>query len=196
MLIETGILGKRASRNCVAKAFARTPCPRVELLSDAFPPLPIGIVGTEIHARKGATTHVPDRAARRHSGRPRSKADAAAKAQEAEGLKSITLSPREAFDLEMIAIGAFSPLTGFMGEADFKRVCTEMRLANGTVWPIPVILSPRDDVAAQDQRRRQLALNDARAAARRHERHGKVQARQGAGDPQRLQDRRTTRIPA
>src|SRR4051812_25416660 len=68
--------------------------------------------------------------------------DAAAKATaEAKSLKQVTLSPREAFDLEMIAIGAFSPLTGFMGEADFKRCCTEMRLANGTVWPIPVILS-------------------------------------------------------
>ena len=38
---------------------------------------------------------------------------------EAAGLPSITLSPRERFDLEMIAIGAFSPLTGFMGKADF-----------------------------------------------------------------------------
>ena len=41
---------------------------------------------------------------------------------EAKALPAITLSPREAFDLEMIAIGAFSPLTGFMGQADFKRV--------------------------------------------------------------------------
>jgi sulfate adenylyltransferase len=53
-----------------------------------------------------------------------SKGDAAAKAaREAKNLTSITLSPREAFDLEMIAIGAFSPLTGFMGEKDFARVC-------------------------------------------------------------------------
>src|SRR6185369_6970569 len=62
--------------------------------------------------------------------------------QEAASLKSLALSPREAFDLEMLAIGAFSPLTGFMGEKDFARVCREMRLANGTVWPIPVTLSP------------------------------------------------------
>src|SRR5256885_11912597 len=73
---------------------------------------------------------------------------------EAKALPAISLSPREAFDLEMVAIGAFSPLTGFMGEADFKRVCTDMRLAApagspGTVWPIPVILSPADDVAAK-----------------------------------------------
>ncbi len=70
-------------------------------------------------------------------------------ANEAKGLAQIALSPREAFDLEMIAIGAFSPLTGFMGKADFEGVCKEMRLANGTVWPIPVTLCPADDVAAK-----------------------------------------------
>jgi sulfate adenylyltransferase len=78
------------------------------------------------------------------------KPDAAAKARsEAAALPAVQLSPREAGDLEMIAIGAFSPLTGFMREADFQRVCKEMRLASGTVWPIPVILSPADDVAAK-----------------------------------------------
>ncbi|HEX3358661.1 MAG TPA: sulfate adenylyltransferase [Tepidisphaeraceae bacterium] len=85
---------------------------------------------------------------------------AAAAKTEAASLKSINLSNREAFDLEMIAIGAFSPLTGFMGEADFKRVCTDLRLANGTVWPIPVILSPADDVAAKFNVGDKVALND------------------------------------
>jgi len=78
------------------------------------------------------------------------KPDAAAKAKaDAASLPAVQLSPREAGDLEMIAIGAFSPLTGYMREADFQRVCKEMRLANGTVWPIPVILSPADDVTAK-----------------------------------------------
>ncbi len=63
-------------------------------------------------------------------------------------LPAVQLSAREAGDLEMIAIGAFSPLSGFMGEADFHRVCNDMRLVNGTVWPIPVVLSPDDEVAA------------------------------------------------
>ena len=50
------------------------------------------------------------------------KSDAAAKAKaEAAKLAGVQLSPREAGDLEMIAMGAFSPLTGFMGEADFVR---------------------------------------------------------------------------
>jgi len=89
------------------------------------------------------------------------KGDAAAKAsQEAKNLKNITLSPREAFDLEMIAIGAFSPLVGFLGEQDFARVCREMRLANGVVWPIPVILSPADEVTAKINVGERVALND------------------------------------
>jgi sulfate adenylyltransferase len=87
------------------------------------------------------------------------KPDAAAKAKaDAAKLPAVQLSPREAGDLEMIAIGAFSPLTGFMGEADFQHVCKEMRLANGTVWPIPVILSPGDDVAARINKGDRIAL--------------------------------------
>jgi sulfate adenylyltransferase len=85
---------------------------------------------------------------------------AASATKEAATLPSITLSPREAFDLEMIAIGAFSPLTGFQGQADFTRVCKEMRLADGTVWPIPVVLSPADDVTAHFKAGQKVALND------------------------------------
>jgi sulfate adenylyltransferase len=84
-------------------------------------------------------------------------------ASEASGYKAVTLSPREEFDLEMIAIGAFSPLTGFMGKADFDCVCKEMRLANGTVWPIPVTFCPQDDVAASIKVGDKLALNDSKS---------------------------------
>jgi sulfate adenylyltransferase len=80
--------------------------------------------------------------------------------KQAESLPSITLSPREAFDLEMVSIGAFSPIEGFMGRADFERVCREMRLADGTVWPIPVILAPSNDVSAQIQQGQKVALKD------------------------------------
>jgi sulfate adenylyltransferase len=85
---------------------------------------------------------------------------AAAAAKEAASLTAVTLSPREAFDLEMIAIGAFSPLTGFQGHADFTRVCKEMRLADGAVWPIPVVLSPADDVVKALKVGQKVALND------------------------------------
>src|SRR5882672_10869563 len=79
---------------------------------------------------------------------------------EAASLPAITLSPREAFDLEMIAIGAFSPLTGFMGQKDFTGVSKDMRLANGTVWPIPVTLCPPDDVAAKVNVGQKVGLKD------------------------------------
>lgn len=66
---------------------------------------------------------------------------------EAASLPSLTLSAKQSCDLEMIGIGAFSPLTGFMGSEDFRRVCTEMRLADGTVWPIPILLAVSKDQA-------------------------------------------------
>jgi len=78
----------------------------------------------------------------------------------ASSLTSITLSAREQGDLEMIAIGAFSPLTGFQGRSDFTSVCKDMRLANGTVWPIPVTLSPPDDVSAKVKEGQKVALKD------------------------------------
>jgi sulfate adenylyltransferase len=89
-----------------------------------------------------------------------SPAAAESAAAEAKSLASLTLSPREQFDLEMIAIGAFSPLTGFMGQADFTSVCKSLRLANGTVWPIPVTLCPPDPASDKIAVGQRLALKD------------------------------------
>ena len=58
----------------------------------------------------------------------------------ASTLPSLQISPRAVCDLELLASGAFSPLDRFMSEADFRRVQTEMRLADGTLFPIPVTL--------------------------------------------------------
>lgn len=66
--------------------------------------------------------------------------------KEAATLPTITLSAKQACDLEMIAIGAFSPLTGFVGKADFEGICKNMRMADGTVWPIPITLAVNDQV--------------------------------------------------
>ena len=52
----------------------------------------------------------------------------------------VTLTDVNLSDLELIAIGAYSPLQGFLGQADYERVVSEMRLANGTLWPIPITL--------------------------------------------------------
>src|SRR5687768_14100251 len=59
----------------------------------------------------------------------------------AGGLPSIQISPRSVCDLELLATGAFSPLTRFLREKDYTRVIEEMRLADGTLFPIPVTLS-------------------------------------------------------
>ena len=60
--------------------------------------------------------------------------------REVNALPFIQLSDRSLNDLELLAVGAFSPLDRFMGQADYERVLKEMRLANGTFWPIPVTL--------------------------------------------------------
>ncbi len=55
-------------------------------------------------------------------------------------LPSLTLDHRTVADLELIATGAYSPLTGFLGSGDYRRVIHEMRLADGRPWPLPVTL--------------------------------------------------------
>ncbi len=62
----------------------------------------------------------------------------------ANRLPSIKISARALCDLELLATGAYSPLDRFMKKADYERVLTEMRLSNGTLFPIPVCL-PLDE---------------------------------------------------
>jgi len=81
----------------------------------------------------------------------------AMKAQ-AKDFASLTLDERGLCDLELLAVGAFSPLKGFMGKADYERVVAETRLADGTLWPLPVTLpvTPSEGVAPG----KTLALRD------------------------------------
>jgi len=74
-------------------------------------------------------------------------AEREAELKKAEGMKKITISSRESGDLIMLGIGGFTPLTGFMGEADWKGVCADMKMANGIFWPIPITMSADQDVA-------------------------------------------------
>lgn len=68
-------------------------------------------------------------------------AEQAARARAAARLPQIALNARDLSDLEMLVAGAFSPLTGFMGEADYTRSRDEMRLVTGVPWSIPITLA-------------------------------------------------------
>ena len=65
----------------------------------------------------------------------------AAARERAGRLPVVRVSSREAGDVVMLGIGGFTPLEGFMGEADWRGVCDEMRTADGLFWPIPITLS-------------------------------------------------------
>ena len=56
--------------------------------------------------------------------------------------------------------GGFSPLTGFLGQKDYERVCSEMRLADGTLWPIPIMLDIPESLATTLRPGSKLALRD------------------------------------
>lgn len=66
----------------------------------------------------------------------------------ADYLPRVQLDERAVSDLEMIAIGGFSPLTGFLNQADYNSVVENMRLESGAAWSIPVTLSVSEEVAA------------------------------------------------
>jgi len=68
-----------------------------------------------------------------------------AEKKKAEGLKKLEISTRVQGDLIMMGIGGFSPLTSFMTKADWKGVCENFQLADGTFWPVPVTLDTDDD---------------------------------------------------
>jgi len=71
-------------------------------------------------------------------------AEKAKRLAEAQHLKKIVLSSREVSDLIMVGIGAFSPITGFMNEADYRGSTLDMHLADGMLWPVPITLAPPD----------------------------------------------------
>ncbi len=65
----------------------------------------------------------------------------------AKTLPQVTITSRETGDLIMLGIGGFTPLTGFMGEADWRGVCADMTMADGVFWPIPITLSVDQEMA-------------------------------------------------
>jgi sulfate adenylyltransferase len=90
---------------------------------------------------------------------PEHRADEVKEADAAD-LASWDLTPRQVCDLDLLLNGAFSPLEGFLGEADYESVCDSMRLQSGVLWPIPVTLDVAADFADQIGTGDTIALRD------------------------------------
>ena len=73
---------------------------------------------------------------------------------------SWTLTPRQLCDLELLLNGGFSPLSGFLRRADYDSVCADMRLTNGVLWPMPIVLDVADDFASGLRHQTMVALRD------------------------------------
>lgn len=80
--------------------------------------------------------------------------------ERAAKLPRVRLNSRQLSDAELIAVGAFSPLEGFLGSRDYERVLAEERLANGTVWTIPVTLAVTEETQRAVAAAEAVALTD------------------------------------
>jgi len=78
----------------------------------------------------------------------------------AAGLTQIKMASREVGDLIMLGIGGFTPLDGFMGKADWKGCCDDMKMSDGTFWPIPVTMSTSKAEADKIKDGQEVALVD------------------------------------
>lgn len=99
-----------------------------------------------------------------HGGEPEDlyldEAGAADARRRARDVPSWTLTPRQFCDLELLLNGAFSPLDGFMGPAEYEGVLRDMRLPGGALWPIPVTLDVSEPFAAGLETGDTVALRD------------------------------------
>ncbi|MBW8010248.1 MAG: bifunctional sulfate adenylyltransferase/adenylylsulfate kinase [Chloroflexi bacterium] len=80
--------------------------------------------------------------------------------EESAQFHSIQISARALHDLELMAIGAFSPLDRFMGKADYESVLNDMRLVDGNLFPIPITLTVDEEVFPENAD--QVVLHDSR----------------------------------
>jgi len=80
--------------------------------------------------------------------------------ERAKSFVSWDLNPRQLCDLDLLMNGAFSPLEGFLDEGDFEKVCSEMRLSSGVLWPIPVTLDVTQAFADSVKAGDRIALRD------------------------------------
>ncbi len=80
--------------------------------------------------------------------------------KKAESNPSWDLNARQMFDIELLLNGAFSPLTGYLSQADYGSVLDNMRLSNGTLWPIPINLDVTEAFASELNPGDQITLRD------------------------------------
>ncbi len=79
---------------------------------------------------------------------------------EAAELASWDLSDRQICDLELLMNGGFNPLKGFLSQADYDSVVEEMRLSDGSLWPMPITLDVNEEFAASLEEGQDIALRD------------------------------------
>ena len=84
--------------------------------------------------------------------------------ERAKGLKQVLMTSRETSDVLMFAMAAYTPLDGFMSEADWKGVCSDMKMSNGLFWPIPITLSTTNEIADSITDGEEVALVDAESS--------------------------------
>ena len=80
--------------------------------------------------------------------------------EEARKLVSLAVSKRVLCDLEMLAIGAFSPLSGFTAKKDYESILENMRLSNSLIWPIPITLQVNKETYEKVKNQKKIALKD------------------------------------
>ncbi len=80
--------------------------------------------------------------------------------QKAKKLSGLNVSKRVLCDLEMIAIGAFSPLNGFVDKKNYDSIIEKMRLTSGLIWPIPITLQVKKDQYENIKPQKEIALKD------------------------------------
>ena len=88
-------------------------------------------------------------------------AERAADRKHAETLKKISLDSRAVSDVFMLAMGAYTPLDGFMGHDNWRSSCIDMKMRNGVFWPIPITLPVDKNIAAGIHKEEEVALVDA-----------------------------------
>ena len=80
--------------------------------------------------------------------------------KEANEFPSWHLTDRQICDIELLLNGGFGPLSGFMNKDDYESVLKNMRLSDGSLWPIPIVLDVTDEFAEQIKNKKKITLRD------------------------------------